>query len=70
MDPTLVALTERLSNLERIVAEMRAQPERPKNWLENLTGSVTDIETFQEVLRLGREYRQSDRQPENVSGEK
>ena len=31
------------------------------DWLDNSIGSVNDVEGFKEELRLGREYRISDR---------
>jgi hypothetical protein len=66
VDPILATLPERVATLERMVAELRdqARPTSP-DWLDQLTGSVTDHETFEEILRLGREYRQSDRQPDD-----
>jgi hypothetical protein len=54
------ALEQRLATLERTVAELQRRIEG-KNWVERLIGSVTDEEAFLEAMRLGREFRDSDR---------
>ena len=61
-------LEQRLAALEAEVAELKRRPAVPApadDWLEQITGSVKDAEVFEEILRLGREYRQADRPPED-----
>ncbi len=70
---TQPSLEERLTALEKQVAELQQQVEQlrkrwpltePKpNWLEQISGSMADFPEFDEVLRLGREIRQSMREP-------
>lgn len=54
----------RLEAVERAVAEIQRRlvgvPE-PGNWLERVIGSISDVEAFDEALKLGRESRHSDR---------
>jgi hypothetical protein len=54
-------IEERLAALEQAVADLRRQvPAAPKaNWVQQVIGSVTDLEAFDEALRIGREYRQA-----------
>lgn len=57
-------IEERLTAVEKAVAELqrRLADGRPSaNWLDRLVGSARDEEGFREAMRLGREYRQSDR---------
>ena len=55
---------DRLATLEAEVAQIKsllgvAYP--PQNWLDRVVGSMSQYPDFQEVLRLGREFRQADR---------
>ena len=55
---------DRLATLEAEIAQIKSllgglQP--PQNWLDRVVGSMSQYPDFQEVLRLGREFRQADR---------
>ena len=61
-------LEPRVAALEAAVAELQRRPAAPApaaDWLEQVTGSVKDVEAFEEILRLGREFREADRPPED-----
>jgi hypothetical protein len=54
----------RLAAIEQAVAEIQrrlAKMPDPDNWLDRVIGSVTDVEAFEEALKYGREFRDSDR---------
>ena len=57
-------IEQRLVNLERTVVELQRlfQVTQPtpvaSNWLEKVTGSISDGEAFLEVLEYGRSFRQ------------
>ncbi len=60
------AIEQRLANLEREVAELRQRLDRldpRQNWLDRISGSLKDYPEFEEVIRLGREFREADRPP-------
>jgi hypothetical protein len=59
-------LEQRVLELEKAVAELQRQRLAPGNWLERFVGSVTDLEAFEEALRLGREYREEQRAEESA----
>jgi hypothetical protein len=55
---------ERLSALEsevRAVKQQLASMRKPRAWLDEVTGSMDEWPEFEEVLRLGREFRESAR---------
>jgi len=56
---TLEQLEQRLHDLEREVAELRAElkPLRPLKSVRDTFGMFADDPGFDEVVRLGREYR-------------
>jgi hypothetical protein len=57
-------LEQRVAVLETAVAELQRRPAAPSSaahWVEQITGSVKDVEAFEEILRLGREFRDADR---------
>ena len=59
---TATTVEERLANLEREVAEIRrllGKEEQSQNWVERVLGSMEKYPDFQEVLRLGQEFRRS-----------
>jgi hypothetical protein len=59
-------LEQRLAALERAVADLQgrlAGGPPPDNWLERVTGSISDEPAFLEALELGRSIRQADRPP-------
>lgn len=57
-------LEERVTRVEKQLAELAnhvtAAPQE-SNWVDRITGSFAETPEFDEVLRLGREIRQSDR---------
>ena len=55
-------IVERLASLERAVANLQQQfaASGTRDWLEKLTGSVSDEQAFDEALEYGRELRRSD----------
>jgi Zn-dependent M32 family carboxypeptidase len=62
------SVEERLAALEAAVAELQrrlATPPAPDNWLERVSGSMKDVEGFEEMVRLGREFREAQRLPED-----
>jgi len=59
-------IEQRVAVLERDLAELKrrvASSESGKNWIEAMTGSMKDYPEFEEILRLGREYRRSQKSP-------
>ncbi len=57
-------LEQRLVDLEQTVAELKRKSEAdpsPNNWLQSLTGSISDDAAFLEALEYGRAFRQSDK---------
>jgi hypothetical protein len=55
---------ERIANLEKELAEVKQRigmGQGPVNWLPSIVGSMAKYPEFKEVVRLGREIRQSDR---------
>jgi hypothetical protein len=56
------AVEDRLSALESEVQAVKLQLARmgkPRPWLDEVAGSMDDWPEFEEVLRLGRAFRQS-----------
>lgn len=54
----------RLAKVERELAILKARTREngtPENWIEKITGSFQDDPDFDEIVRLGKEFRQSDR---------
>jgi len=66
---TIPAIEDRLTAVERAIEELRQQLARKQtdNWLDHFIGTFENEPAFEEVVRLGREYRQSDRQPDDHS---
>jgi hypothetical protein len=65
LDEALVL--RRLATLERAVADLQqrlAAVPASGNWLEKVTGSISDEPAFLEALELGRAFRQADRPPD------
>ncbi|HPM80235.1 MAG TPA: hypothetical protein PLF81_06020 [Candidatus Anammoximicrobium sp.] len=55
---------DRLATLEAEVAQIKRQlgeERKAQNWLDHVVGSMSRHPEFQEVLRLGREFRRADR---------
>ena len=60
--PNTLSLEERVAKLEQEIASLKAQSskgEQTAQWPWNVCGSMKDFPEFDEVLRLGREFRQS-----------
>jgi glycine cleavage system H lipoate-binding protein len=58
-----MVLEKRLVTLEQTVSDLQKKvSSKPtgENWLEKLTGSISDEEVFLEALEYGRSFRQSD----------
>jgi len=52
----------RLAKVERELAVLKAKLPRDKsNWIAEITGSFKDDPDFDEIVRLGKEFRQADR---------
>jgi hypothetical protein len=61
-------LEQRLANLERVVADLErrvAATPSTGNWLEKVTGSISDEAAFLEALEFGRAFRKADRPPDD-----
>lgn len=55
-----ITVEQRLARLESQVAELRRTPKGPaENWLEQFTGAFRKYPNFGEVVRHGREFRES-----------
>jgi hypothetical protein len=56
-----MSIEDRVSLLEQkvtqILEKMESRPQKP-GWITKITGSFADCPEFDEVVRLGREYRQ------------
>ena len=67
---------DRLSTLEREMAELRRRlavaspPSLGTDWLNAIAGSMKDYPEFDEVLRLGRAVRESDRPEDEEFGDR
>lgn len=62
------SLEERLAILEAEVAELKArlpqEDEHPIPWWEQISGVFKDDPLFEDAVRFGREWRESQRQEE------
>jgi hypothetical protein len=60
--PTELILEQRLVAVERAITEIQLQlaggPASP-NWLDEVTGSITDEAAFREALEFGRAFREA-----------
>jgi hypothetical protein len=64
-------LEQRLATLEQTVADLQkklAVVPAANNWLEKVTGSISDKAAFLEALQYGRAFRQADR-PADEAGD-
>ena len=68
---TIAELTKRVEALEAALAELRAKQEQPPNglraWWREDAGRFANDPVFDEIVRLGREYRESQRPGERRS---
>jgi len=63
----LSAFEERLSTLEKDVAQIKQRLNRTRDaaeWLDGIAGSMKEHPDFDEFVRLGREFRESQTDPE------
>ena len=63
-------IEQRLMTLEQVVFDLQHKFDSKTisdNWLESLTGSISDDAAFLEALEYGRAFRQSD-QPMDDAG--
>ncbi len=62
-------LEQRLVSLEHTVAELKRQMSvvPTTNWLEKVTGSISDEQTFLEILEYGKSLRYADKPTEETS---
>jgi len=67
---TIKSLESRIVELERQIARLSARfsvPRKPrKNWLSSMAGCMAGYPEFEEVVRLGREWRESFRPDEEL----
>lgn len=59
-------IEERLSTLERELADIKCRLDHdnePRDWLDKISGSMQRFPEFEDVIRLGRELRQSQSDP-------
>jgi hypothetical protein len=64
---TLEELTQRVSSLEAEVALLRTSEKARQNagthsWIDKINGSMKDFPEFAEVVRLGKEWRDAQRE--------
>lgn len=62
-------IEDRLSALESAMEDVRRQlagQRRPRAWLDDVAGSLEPWPEFEEVLRLGREFRDSVTDPDDA----
>jgi tetrahydromethanopterin S-methyltransferase subunit B len=62
-------LEKRLVDLEQTVADLKRKSEvstTPNNWLQAITGSISDEAAFLEALEYGRTFRQSDKPTDEI----
>jgi hypothetical protein len=61
------AIEQRLQNMERELADLKGEIKalipRP-NWISAISGTFKDDPEFDEVLRLGKEFRETDQPKE------
>ena len=66
-----LTLERRLSALEQAVANLQLRLNgmpTTTNWLEKVSGSISDESAFLEALEYGRAFRQADRPPDDSGG--
>jgi hypothetical protein len=65
-----LTLEERLTHLEHELEQVKKRlpeaPTKPKNWLDQVFGSFKDDPIYEEAMRLRREFRDSQQQPDDI----
>lgn len=62
--PEELTVEQRLASLEHAVADLQRRMNgspAPDNWIDQITGSISDEAAFLEALELGRQFRSADR---------
>lgn len=64
---TIEELTQRIVTLETEVTELKAaekarQSQASRSWIEKITGSMANDPGFEEMIRLGKEWRDAQRE--------
>ena len=59
--PVEATIEKRLAAVEEAVLDLRRRLEPGSNWLSEVIGSQAGEPAFDEVLELGRAFRESDR---------
>lgn len=60
------SIESRLARVERELAILKAKAPRDKsNWIAEITGSFKDDPDFDEIVRLGKEFRDEDHPKDN-----
>jgi hypothetical protein len=57
-----LTIEQRLSAVEKELAEIKERfvpPEKNGSWIERIAGTFKDVPEFDEIVRLGREFRES-----------
>jgi hypothetical protein len=70
---TETTLEQRLAAVERAVVDLQSRlagGSPPSDWLGKVTGSVTDEAAFREALEFGRDFRSTDRPPDEADEER
>jgi hypothetical protein len=62
IEQRLAAVEAAVRELQRLLTIRAQEP----NWLEKVTGSITDESAFLEALEYGRSFRQADRPPDEA----
>ena len=66
-------LEKRLIDIEQAIADIQTKiNEQPlsNNWLEKITGSISDESAFLEVLEYGKKWRKSEKLTDEIDEEK
>ena len=57
---TIAELEKRISVLEKEVASLKSAPQK-KHWWDEIAGTFADDPMFEQAMRYGREWRESQR---------
>jgi hypothetical protein len=65
LEQRLVAVERAISDIQLQLAGSRPSPD----WLDAVTGSVTDEAAFREALKFGQDFRSADRPTDDREGQ-